>query len=114
MGAGIIDAITEDPLITGAVLAVLTVIVWSLFVIRRMARDDMSARHRIAELETDIATAGLHVTVDLASASTRGDGVLLEHLAANLIGNAVKFSQPAAGPIRPVSRRRGGSPTAAR
>ena len=48
----------------------------------------------LAELETDIATAGLHVTVDLASASTRGDGVLLEHLAANLIGNAVRHNIP--------------------
>jgi signal transduction histidine kinase len=57
MGAGIIDAITEDPLISGAVLAVLTVIVWALFVIRRMARDDMSARHRIAELETKLNEA---------------------------------------------------------
>ena len=60
MGAGISDAITEDPLITGAVLAVLTVIVWSLFVIRRMARDDMSARRRIAELETAQRGGGRH------------------------------------------------------
>ncbi|MFO1122890.1 MAG: HAMP domain-containing sensor histidine kinase [Hyphomicrobiales bacterium] len=57
MGAGIVNAITEDPLVSGAVLAVFTVIVWALFVIRRMAHDDVSARRRIAELEHQLNEA---------------------------------------------------------
>ena len=46
----------------------------------------------LAEHETEIADTQLDLITDLSPAPTRGDGVLLEHLAANLVTNAARYN----------------------
>ncbi len=51
MGAGIGSNIAGDPIALIAVLAVLGVFAWAFYTVRRMAKDDIANRRRIAELE---------------------------------------------------------------
>lgn len=51
MGAGYGNIIAGDPFAIAAVVAVLAVMGWAFYTIRRMARDETAARRRIAELE---------------------------------------------------------------
>ncbi len=51
MGAGFGNFIVGDPIALAAVLAVIAVVVWALFTVRRMVKDDSTARRRIADLE---------------------------------------------------------------
>jgi signal transduction histidine kinase len=51
MGAGFGNTFAGDPTVIVAVLAVIAVFAWAFYTIRRMAKDDASARRRIADLE---------------------------------------------------------------
>ncbi|MFN4140774.1 ATP-binding protein [Aestuariivirga sp.] len=51
MGAGFGYSLAGDPIALIAVLAVVGVFGWALFSVRRMVRDEIAARRRIAELE---------------------------------------------------------------
>ena len=51
MGAGFGNTLAGDPIALIAVLAVLAVFAWALYSVRKMAKDDLSSRRRIAELE---------------------------------------------------------------
>ncbi len=51
MGAGFGNTLAGDPIAIVAVLAVFAVFAWALLTIRRMAKDEIAARRRIADLE---------------------------------------------------------------
>jgi signal transduction histidine kinase len=51
MGAGFGNTLAGDPIALVAVLAVLAVFAWAFYAVRRMAKDDINARRRIADLE---------------------------------------------------------------
>ncbi|WP_373505233.1 ATP-binding protein [Aestuariivirga sp.] len=51
MGAGFGNTLAGDPIALIAVLAVLAVFAWALYSVRKMAKDDLSNRRRIADLE---------------------------------------------------------------
>ena len=51
MGAGFGNFLMGDPIALVAVLAVLAVFAWAFHTVRRMAKDDIAARRRIADLE---------------------------------------------------------------
>src|SRR5215207_9530140 len=51
MGAGIGNTLAGDPTALVAVLAVIAIFAWALYTIRRMSKDDVLARRRIADLE---------------------------------------------------------------
>ena len=51
MGAGFGNFLMGDPIVLVAVLAVLAVFAWAFHTVRRMAKDDIAARRRIADLE---------------------------------------------------------------
>ena len=51
MGAGFGNAFSGDPIVLVVVLATLAVFAWAFYTIRRMSKDDVAARRRIADLE---------------------------------------------------------------
>ena len=51
MGAGFGNTLAGDPIALVAVFAVLAVFAWAFYAVRRMAKDDINARRRIADLE---------------------------------------------------------------
>ncbi len=57
MGAGFGNTIWGDPIALVAVLAVIAVFAWAFHSVRRMARDDIANRRRIAELEVRLNEA---------------------------------------------------------
>jgi signal transduction histidine kinase len=57
MGAGFGNSILGDPIALAAVGAVFAVFIWATYTVRRMSKDDIAARRRIADLETRLNEA---------------------------------------------------------
>ena len=89
MGAGFGNFIAGDPIALVAVLAVIAVVVWALFTVRRMAKDDFAARRRIADLEIRLNEAESAIASEAHVLIVwRGRGDTPERIAGSMHGAA--------------------------
>ena len=89
MGAGFGNFIVDDPIALAAVLAVIAVVLWALFTVRRMAKDDSTARRRIADLEIRLNEAESAIASEAhVLVIWRGRGDVPERIAGSMHGAA--------------------------
>lgn len=97
MGAGFGNFIVSDPIALAAILAVIAVVVWALFTVRRLVKDDAAARRRIADLEIRLNEAESAIASEAhVLIIWRGRGDKPERIAGSMHGAARLPDDPAA------------------
>lgn len=97
MGAGFGNFIVGDPIALAAILAVIAVVVWALFTVRRLVKDDAAARRRIADLEIRLNEAESAIASEAhVLIIWRGRGDKPERIAGSMHGAARLPDDPAA------------------
>ena len=97
MGAGFGNFIVSDPIALAAILAVIAVVVWALFTVRRLVKDDAAARRRIADLEIRLNEAESAIASEAhVLIIWRGRGDKPERIVGSMHGAARLPDDPAA------------------
>ncbi len=96
MGAGFGNTLAGDPIALIAVLAVIAVFAWALYSVRRMAKDDIAARRRIADLEIRLNEAETALASEAhVLVLWRGRGDMPERIIGSMHGAARVPMEPA-------------------